>query len=127
MADMTLMTALTERMRWLGARQGAVAQNIASADLPGYRAKDIGAPDFARMVGGEPRVRVSARMQALGGTSSAVAEARGTGEIKPNGNDVSLENELLTMAEIQMDYAAMTNLYRKQVGLFKLALGRGNR
>ncbi|MGB3721604.1 MAG: flagellar biosynthesis protein FlgB [Pacificimonas sp.] len=127
MTETTLMTAMTERMRWLGARQGAVAQNIASADLPGYRARDIHAPDFSRMVGSAPEVKVSARMRALGSTSAKTADPRGTGEIKPNGNDVSLETELLTMAEIQMDYAAMTNLYRKQMGMFKIALGRGAR
>ncbi|MEO0501260.1 MAG: flagellar biosynthesis protein FlgB [Pseudomonadota bacterium] len=136
MADLSLMAALGERMRWLSARQGVVAANIASADLPGYRARDIAAPDFAAMVGnaagrgGTPDVHMSESLARLRGGAQGLqggADLRGTGIVKPNGNDVGLEAELLTLAEIQMDYAAMTNLYRKQTGLLKLALGRGSR
>ena len=134
-----LLSALSERMRWLGQRQGAVAENIAASDVAGYRAKDVTAPNFAAMIGrhtgataaGGPSVRLSARMAALGGGAAIHTQERGqergTGTVKPNDNDVSLEDELLTMADIQMEHAAVANLYRKQIGLVKIALGRSGR
>jgi flagellar basal-body rod protein FlgB len=48
-----------------------------------------------------------------------------TTETKPDGNNVTLEDQLLTLGQVQADFAAMTNLYRKQMGLMKTALGRG--
>ena len=35
--DIPLLSLLRERMSWLNARQSVLSQNIANADLPGYR------------------------------------------------------------------------------------------
>jgi len=45
--------------------------------------------------------------------------------VKPDGNNVTLEDQLLKMGQVQTDFATMTNLYRKQMSLMKTALGRG--
>jgi flagellar basal-body rod protein FlgB len=47
-----------------------------------------------------------------------------TSETKPDGNNVGLEDQLLRMGQIQTDFSALTNLYRKQMGLIESALGR---
>ncbi len=47
-----------------------------------------------------------------------------TSETKPDGNNVTLEDQLLKMGQIQADFAAMTSLYRKSQGLMQSALGR---
>lgn len=129
MQGIDLFTGLAAKMRHLTERQGMVAGNIAHADLPGYRARDLDAPDFAAMLGGKgvvPRVQVSESLARLGGgLSRAAASERGSFEVKPNGNDVNLENELMVMADVQLDYAAMTNLYRKHMNILRIALGRG--
>jgi flagellar basal-body rod protein FlgB len=36
-----------------------------------------------------------------------------------------LEEQLVKVAETQMDYQTMTNLYRKHMQMFRIALGRG--
>ena len=38
------------KMGWLSERQTVLAQNIANADTPGYKAKDLKAPDFSSML-----------------------------------------------------------------------------
>jgi flagellar basal-body rod protein FlgB len=48
-----------------------------------------------------------------------------TSETKPDGNNVTLEDQLLKMGQIQTDFSAMTSLYRKQMALIDAALGRG--
>jgi flagellar basal-body rod protein FlgB len=55
---------------------------------------------------------------------SIVAD-RDTGETKPDGNNVVLEEQMLKMGQVQSDYATMTGIYRKQMGLLKSAIGRG--
>jgi len=50
---------------------------------------------------------------------------RETSEAKPDGDNVTLEDQLLKMGQIQADFATMTGIYRKQMGLLKAAIGRG--
>jgi flagellar basal-body rod protein FlgB len=38
---------------------------------------------------------------------------------------VSLEDELIKVSETAADYQMMTNLYKKQIGMLKTALGKG--
>ena len=46
-------------------------------------------------------------------------------ETAPSGNAVVLEQQLVTVAETQMDFQMMTGLYRKHLDMFRTALGRG--
>ena len=123
-------------MRHLFERQRVVAGNIANADTPGFKARELREADFGAMVGaGErtgivrPSVRLTSGMAALGATqpqgSAGVILDRHVTETKPDGNNVTLEDQLLKMGEIQTDFATLTSLYRKQTGLLKTALGRG--
>jgi flagellar basal-body rod protein FlgB len=45
-------------------------------------------------------------------------------EVTPSGNSVVLEEQMMKLAENQMEYRLVTNLYKKNVSLLKMALGR---
>lgn len=127
-----LLDAIGKAMRHLGERQRIVAQNIANSDTPGYRAQELAPESFAQMVDGiariaRPQVEISGRMRALGAKHSTHSTITDTevSEVKPDGNSVTLEDQLLKMGQIQADYAALTSLYRKQMALMKTALGKG--
>lgn len=128
--DLKLIDALTMRMRDLQARQGVIAQNIANADTPGYRTRELKSPDFQALLGdgdrrvAKPTVRFSPTLQALGGRSTTATMTVSSTEEKPNGNNVSLEDQVIAMGQVQSDYQAATSLYRKSIGLLKIALGR---
>ena len=47
MSQVSLLSALTQKMRWHQERQGMLAQNVANADTPGYRGRDLKAIDFS--------------------------------------------------------------------------------
>jgi len=51
-------------------------------------------------------------------------ESKGKYEVRPTGNSVSLEDEMMKVAANQMDYAAATALYSRSLNLLKVALGR---
>jgi flagellar basal-body rod protein FlgB len=42
-----------------------------------------------------------------------------------SGNSVTLDHELMKSADTAMDYQLVTNLYRKQIGMFRAVLTRG--
>ncbi len=119
-------------MDWPGQRQNTLAQNIANADTPDYVPRDMKHGAFERlfarslapvaprvtdpkhMVGGAPAERPSQRQ-----------EQRERFETAPSGNAVVLEEQLVKVAETQMDYQTMTNLYCKHMQMIRIALGRG--
>jgi flagellar basal-body rod protein FlgB len=129
-----ILAGIRERMQNLSERQRVVATNIANSETPGYKARDVSEPDFAALVGGsgmvaKPRVQLTERMKSLGAiqpVGTGVILDKDISETKPDGNNVTLEDQLLKMGEIQADFTAMTSLYRKQMSMLKTAVsGRG--
>ena len=123
---------LRERMSWLNARQDVLSQNVANADTPGYIAHDLKPLDFEAMLrksasGGEtssglaPPIRATSRSIDSGTAASAIGGARCR---KPaNGNTVSLEDEMIKVADTQAQYQAATNLYSKARRMLRTAIG----
>jgi flagellar basal-body rod protein FlgB len=53
-------------------------------------------------------------------------QSRMTYEVAPNNNAVIIEEQMVKANETQMDYNLMTNLMRKNIGMYYTALGRNN-
>jgi flagellar basal-body rod protein FlgB len=138
MTSPDLLSGIGAAMRHLSERQRVIAQNIANGDTPGFKARDVRAPDFSALVEGRsgtagapriarPRIAATSQMAALGARAPQagdVFEDREVTETKPDGNNVTLEDQLLKMGEVQAEYAALTNIYRKQMGLLRSAIGK---
>jgi|TARA_R100000049_G_scaffold5105_1_gene13378 flagellar basal-body rod protein FlgB len=131
-----LLRGIGVAMRHLSDRQQVIAQNIANGDTPGYKAREVEAPSFAGMVDASgaarvarPTVQISSEMRALGArqhSSSAIVLDENIVETKPDGNNVTLEEQVLKLGAVQSEFTALTNLYRKQMQLLKTATGRGS-
>ena len=127
-----IFDVLARRMGWLGQRQEVLAQNIANADTPDYRPLDLKADPFDRVLAREGKpVRLAqsdpghlAGAKADAGRSFEDGRVPGY-ETAPAGNEVVLEQQLVSVAETQMDFQMMTSLYRKHLDMFRTALGRG--
>ena len=52
------------------------------------------------------------------------ATGRGGYDVRPTGNAVNLEDEMMKVAANQMDFQAATSLYSRSMGLFRTALGK---
>lgn len=104
-------------------RQNAIASNIANAETPGYRRIDV-APDFAT----ELRARVEAgdlseKTQSL---NPSLVEDRNARSIRPDGNTVELERELLEMNRNTVEYDYLTEVVSRNIKQLRLAItGRG--
>lgn len=136
MADMpNIFSAIQVRMQNLSQRQQVIAQNVANSETPGYKSRELSEPDFAGLVNEgsgisvpRPRVELTSSMKNLGAVqpiSSGVVLDKDISETKPDGNNVTLEDQLLKMGKIQADFNAMTNIYRKQLVILKTAIGKG--
>jgi flagellar basal-body rod protein FlgB len=141
-SDVPLFSMLRTRMRWHQDRQKLLAENVANADTPRYRARDLRAPDFASMVrgggaaasstgvaggaGSGPMQVTNARHISVGSTQGSNFEVRRDSGVRstPDGNRVNLEDEMLKVAQNQMDYQAVTGLYQRSLGLIRTALGK---
>jgi flagellar basal-body rod protein FlgB len=118
-----LMETLKTRMAWHNARQKVLAENVANADMPGYRPLDVRAPDPARP--GVPIARTSAAHLVAAGGSPLEAGKAQRFETTPSGNGVNLEDEMMKVAQNAQDYQFVASLYQKSLGLMKIAIGRG--
>ena len=118
---------IKQRLEWLGQRQQVLAGNIANADTPGYVPRDVKPLAFADVVRRETQVRLTATdARHLAGPSQkprqfAVAEQRDTVEVTPAGNAVDLEQQMAKVNETAASHKLTTQLYRKYLGLMRMA------
>ncbi len=125
-----LIALAKERLGWLGQRQEVLAQNVANADTPGFRARDLKPQRFHELVAAAPdTVRMETtrsghiESQSSGDGPFKVAEQRTVYEIAPDGNAVVLEEQMAKVSETALSYSLANELYRKQLGMFRIALG----
>jgi flagellar basal-body rod protein FlgB len=114
-----------KRLAWTDRRQQVLAQNIANLDTPHFQAKDL--PPFAQAldaVSGPALARTDpghlAGTQDTGGPALLTPRPTATA---PDGNAVSLDQQLTQVADTATDQEVATSIYKKYLGMFAMALG----
>jgi flagellar basal-body rod protein FlgB len=127
-SDIPLFSMLRTRMQWHQERQKVLAENVANADTPNFRTRDLKPLDFGREVRTAGQVRIAstnpAHITGSAGNSAFATGGNAKYDVKPAGNAVSLEDEMMKVASNQMDYQAAISLYSRSMGLFRTALGK---
>ena len=130
--DLTAFRVMKQRLQWLGQRQEVLSHNVANADTPKYRPSDLQPFTFRMAMGQEGKMRpVTTQTGHLTGTSVRGGQDvpsrsdRNFYETAPDGNQVVVEQQMLKIADTGVNYQLVTNLYRRQIGMFKMVLGRG--
>ncbi|GAA0773437.1 flagellar basal body rod protein FlgB [Roseibium denhamense] len=128
--DLPLFQAIKSKMQWHQTRQGVLAENIAHADTPGYEARDVIEYSFedhlARQSGdlSTATTRAGHIAVSMSGAGGVRTSERDTFEITPDGNSVTLEEQMMKITENQMNYQAATTLYTKGLGFIRTALSK---
>ncbi len=130
----TLFDVVKRRLAWIGQRQEVLAQNIANADTPKYRAQDIEPFKFKDLVRSKSSSGLNMDTTAgshLPGRRSPVndfkeVKDRRPFETNPVGNSVVLEEQMSKLSENGISHRLTTQLYKKHLNLFRMAL-RGSR
>ncbi len=122
-------------MAWHQTRQTVIAENIANANTPSYQAKELSQPDFKAILERQrtnklPAGALSRTSQMhIGGQNKTDATTGAPDvdkdwETTPSGNSVVLEEQMMKLAENQLDYQTITALYSKSIKLMKMAVGK---
>ena len=111
-----------------GARQSTIAQNVANADTPGYRARDIASfgETYSTQSGDAMRATRPGHLSSHQ-SGHQVGDAKSVyrpGAASPNGNNVSLESEMMAAAEVKRDHDMALTIYKTSLGIMRTSLGR---
>ncbi len=101
---------LNQYMTLVAERQRLVASNIANADTPGYKTKDI---DFQTEL-----------QNAGSGMAPSVEEVPGL-VVKNDGNNVNLDREARLLSENALRFNIAANLLRSQIKIVRMAIEGG--
>lgn len=126
--DMPLFSMLRTRMQWHQERQRLLAENVSNADTPKFRPQDLTPLQFDARRPGVTQVALArtegTHIGAAPTGSGRFEMARFGSDVRPTGNAVNLEDEMIKVAANQMDYQTVTSLYQRSLGLIKTAVGR---
>jgi flagellar basal-body rod protein FlgB len=129
LGNIPLFKAMLSRMSWLTERQQVLAQNVANANTPTFKPRDLKPQNFRDMLAGTTGQLALAATQVnhltgQRGAATFPAAADRTIELAPSGNGISIEDQMLKVSSTANDYQMTTNLYRRQIGMLRSVLGR---
>jgi flagellar basal-body rod protein FlgB len=119
--------ALAERrLAWDDQRQTLLAKNIANMATPSYQPQDLQpfAQTLSRFSLAEPVQTQPNHMMGSLGTGAGAVVTDPPAVRQPDGNAVSLDEQLTKVANTGTQQSLVTAIYKKYLGLFSLALGR---
>jgi flagellar basal-body rod protein FlgB len=132
--DIPILSMLRARLDWAQARQKVLAENVSNSDTPKYRARDLAPLKFEETPLAAPPTAIAAvsltrtaegHIAGVGMSQSAYQNGKTrTFDVRPTGNAVSLEEEMMKVASNQMDFQTATALYTRSLNLLKTALGK---
>lgn len=112
MQDLALFAIGSQRNRWLATRSAALADNIANADTPGFKAKDT--PSFEAVLNSGTVAVTRTDTKHLTPTQFGARTfdlvQRATDVPKHSGNTVSLETELANLGEVRSQHSLVSGI-----------------
>ena len=122
-AQIPLFALADRKLAWIDRRQQVLAQDIANADTPGWRAHDL--RPFAALLATQPVALAAAEGTSLpgGDAGAAAAQAQRT-ELAPDGNGVVLDKEMMKVADTDTAHTLTMQLMRTYLGMLRTAIGR---
>jgi flagellar basal-body rod protein FlgB len=127
-SNLPIFSMLRTKMQWHQERQRLLSENVANADTPRFQGRDLTPVKFNEPSPGATNVTLArtaaSHIAGVTATGQFSPDRTGRYEVRPTGNAVNLEDEMLKVANNQMDYQAATALYSRSLGLIKTALGK---
>ena len=105
-------SAIYAALNGLAARQRVIADNVANVETPNY---------VAGRVSFEDSLRAAIETGDPGGTS--VLTTQSSDPVNPNGNNVSLDKEVVSLTDTDLRYQLMVQAMNQKFGLLRSALG----
>jgi len=129
--ELPLFSAMKQKMSWHQTRQSLLAENVANAETPGYRGRDLKDFSFEKQLSQFSSAQITTQTTNSKHLQISMSSGGGFGvytsngfEVTPEGNSVTLEDEMMKVTANQLDYQMVTTLYKRSLGVFRTALGR---
>ena len=125
MEPVFLAKLISQRNEWLSVRQTVTARNIANADTPGFKAKDV--VDFKEFVAAtELAMAATNRNHLPSGRTTSSSTANVVREIEPDikhsGNNVKMEHELVKAGEASRSFSMNANVLKAFNRMFAMSV-----
>jgi flagellar basal-body rod protein FlgB len=109
-----LFELASSQARWLELRQSTIAANVANANTPGYKARDV--EPFNKVLDATP-VRLAMTSPAhiqlrASETDTRAAAKKESWEVVHSGNSVSIEQEMVKGGDVNRDYSMNAAIVR---------------
>jgi flagellar basal-body rod protein FlgB len=126
--NLNVLRLASELATHSAARQQVIAENIAHADTPGYRARDIASfeetldatvPDFSARTTRPGHIPFGTETSAY-----RPYEVTAFGAETPNGNTVSLEDQMMRSTDVRQHHQLALGVYEKSLSILRNSLGR---
>lgn len=123
---MSFFSLASQKMQWLSARQKVIAENVANADTPGFKARETSSfQDMLKNNAPQSSLAVT-RVGHIAGTEPASNVRVDTDEsswaTSIDGNSVVLEQQAIKANEVSESYRLAASLYRKGYELLTLSV-----
>ena len=119
--DLTILHTASLLARHSVQRHSLVAENIANADTPGYKAKDL--EPFAEAFAKSERAQMDARASGFAQQAFHAQKIETGGIASPDGNTVSLEDQMTRSTASVRDHETALTVYSKALAMMRATLG----
>jgi len=113
-SEIYLFQIASQKAQWLGARQTAVASNVANVNTPGYRAVDV--QPFAAALNASPIAMAATNPGHMTPAASPLDSIRevetDSAEQSLSGNSVNLEQQMINLGDLSRDFSMTANIRR---------------
>lgn len=116
-SDLSVFTIASAMARHAATRHRVLAENVANADTPGYRARDID-PFDAETV---DRLQRDSEGRSLMLQRMLEARELENANTSPDGNSVSVDDQLARAVDAQAQHNTALAIYRKSMELLRLS------
>lgn len=135
LGNIGLFKGIMTKMNWLDQNHDVLSRNIANSDTPGYTPKKLKEVDFGAVMslsqsGG--KLKIAATSEGHIGAGGQVVHNVGLGkqrvvyEASPDNNGVVIEEQLYKANVNNLDAQLINNLYRRNLGMIRLAVQGNN-
>lgn len=115
-SDLDVLKLYSNMARHASESQRVSAENVARASEAGYKAQAVESfEDFVARTAHKPSAEVA---------STSFKTMLANTPASPNGNTVSLEQEIFKTADAQNQHTMALSVYSKSIDLLRLAIGR---
>ncbi|MBD9526306.1 FlgB family protein [Paracoccus sp. PAR01] len=106
-------------------RQKLIAQNVANADTPGFKSQDLARFSETYRSGVSTELRATRPGHVTGiSWGGQNREIDAGGEPAPNGNSVSIEDEMIRVAQAKKEFDLSLAVTRASLSMIRTSLGR---